>query len=105
MNLINFILKKFSMNSTEILGRLRTTFFEYSVKFRMVYFLRILLFTSFFVLLFTVNTCIGLHASIYRYPVITEVHLYYFFEVWQMHAYILRFSGIDAASHLKINIK
>jgi len=36
---------------------------------------------------FTVNTCKGLHASIYGYPVITAVHLYYFFEVWQMHTY------------------
>ncbi len=47
----------------------------------------------------------GLHASVYGYPVITPVHLYYFFEVRQMHAYILEFSGIDAASELKINIK
>ena len=54
---------------------------------------------------FTVNTCLGLHTSVYGYQVITPVHLYYFFEVRQMHAYILRFSRIDTASQLKINIK
>jgi len=57
----------------------------------------------------TVNTCIGLHASVYGYPVLTPVHMYYFFEVRQMHAYILGFSGIDAASEvgrkiIKINV-
>ncbi len=46
----------------------------------------------------TVNICIGLHA--YGYPVITPVHMYYFFEVRQMNAYILGFSGIDAASEV-----
>ncbi len=50
-----------------------------------------------------------MHASVYGYPVITPVHLYYFFEVRQMYAYILGFLRIDAASEgdqkvIKINV-